>query len=774
MDFDSIKIDKQYNVLGMDCADCALHVENKVKKIDGISDVKVNFITGEMKIFANRIIPDKQVIKAIKNAGYEVNTSKLEQTVLIIDEMDCQDEVRTIENELHKFPEIKKVKFNIVKREVHIEHENTVQEVQSIIRKIGFVSVVKDADKSFRNKQDRYYKRQLYFTIFSGCLLLLGIFSQYILQHSALSIFLLAAGIIIGGFRIAIKGFKEAKNLNAGMNLLMSIAVVGAIFIDEWVEAAMVVFLFALAQLLELRSMEKVRNSVNALINNTPKFANVWQNGLYVSKAVEDVQIGEKILVKPGEKIPIDGRVEFGESFVDQSIITGESLPVKISSGQKVYAGSINKNGAIEIIVEKIIGESTIAQIIHLVSEAQATKAPQQAYVDRFAQYYTPTVIAFAVIIAVVPPLVYSLPFSEWFYRALVLLVIACPCALVISTPITIVSGLTNAMKNGILIKGGIFLEKFSKLKSIVFDKTGTLTIGMPMVQKVYNFNGHSEEEIVKIAASGETKSEHPLGQAIVDYAQKLNIKLKQINSFSSIEGKGIQSEIQSKKYFIGSHKMFEEKGLCDNEVHNQLESIENENHTAVLIGSEKEIYGIISIADSLRPEAQQSISLLKKKGIKNIGLLTGDNRRTANAVANKLGIDYQKSELLPTQKVKEIKELRKKYELIGMVGDGINDAPALASSSIGIAMGVRGTDIVLETADITLLKDDLLKLPYLFSLSKRTLRIIKQNITIALGLKFIFFVLAVPGWATLWMAVFADMGASLIVIFNGLRALKS
>jgi len=702
---------KKYQVVGMDCANCAIHVEDHVKKIKDIESVKVNFITGELELTSQKTIPDEIIQKAVKSAGYKI------------------------------------AKENAgVDNTKNIEHE----------------------------QQKKYYKQQLMLTSISGSLIVLAILLKLISVFTIIVNPLLIAGILIGGYRIGIKGFKEALIFSAGMNLLMSIAVIGAIFLGEWTEAAMVIFLFSFAQLLEMRSIEKVKDSVAVMVKASPKIANVLNNGKWLQLSVEKVKVGQIILIKPGEKIPLDGRVIKGETHADQSIITGESLPVKLSAGDRVYAGSINQSGVIQVEVDKPFSESTISNIVHLVSEAQASKAPQQTFVEKFARYYTPAVIIIAIFVAIIPPFAFSLSFFDWFYRALVLLVIACPCALVISTPVTIVSGLTNAMKNGILIKGGIYLEKFSKLKSLVFDKTGTLTIGKPQVQSIFSANGYSEDEILRIAASIETHSEHPLAHAILQKSETKNISLAKITNFRLFKGRGVQSELNEKKYFVGSHRHFEEKGICDDISHQYFEQINLENMTPVFVGSDQEIIGIISISDTIRNEAADTIDLLKKKGIKKIGLLTGDNKGSAERVANKLNIDYYKSELLPEEKLLHIKELRDRYLDIGMVGDGINDAPALAESTIGIAMGMQGSDIVLETADITLLKDDLLKLPYLHTLSRKTVKIIKENITIALGLKLIFFVLAIPGLATLWMAVFADMGASLIVIFNGLRVLQS
>jgi Cd2+/Zn2+-exporting ATPase len=558
------------------------------------------------------------------------------------------------------------------------------------------------------------------------------------------------------------------------MNALMTLAVIGAMVIGEWMEAGAVVFLFALAQLLESKSMDKARRSINSLIDKSPKTANVLRNGEVVILPVAQVVVGDHISIKPGENIPMDGIVMKGKSHVDQSAITGESNPVGKNIDDRVFAGTLNKNGYLEVKVDRPYDQSTFSKIIHLVTEAQGKKAPKQAFIDRFAQYYTPIVIFFALIIATIPPLLFNQLFDVWFYRALVILVIACPCALVISTPVTIVSGLTAAIRKGILIKGGKFLENFDKLDAVAFDKTGTLTEGKPDVQNIISFGDNSELDILNIAVSLESKSEHPIAEAIVNYAKKDHFSVSEVDNFKAIEGKGIEGEISGEKYIVGNHRLFEEIGWCDEKVHTTLDDIEDDQHTAVLIGNSNGVIGIISISDSVREFAKESISTLKKNDIKELVLITGDNQRTAEKVARSVGIDAFHAELLPEDKVTVIEDLKKKYDQVAMVGDGVNDAPSLAAADIGIAMGTGGSDAALETADIILVKDDLKSLPYLKKLSKLTLRIIKQNIAIALGLKIIFLALAIPGLATLWMAVFADMGASLLVIFNGLRTLKS
>ncbi|RLE00218.1 MAG: heavy metal translocating P-type ATPase, partial [Candidatus Aminicenantes bacterium] len=458
---------------------------------------------------------------------------------------------------------------------------------------------------------------------------------------------------------------------------------------------------------------------------------------------------------------------------VNQAPITGESMPVLKQPGDKVFAGSINQRGSLEIQVTHLSGDTTLDRIIHLVEEAQSQKAPSQSFVEKFARWYTPLVVLSAVLVAVIPVVVLGYSFDEWLYRALVLLVIACPCALVISTPVTIVAGLTRGANLGILIKGGVHLENSGKWQTIVFDKTGTLTKGQPEVIEIVPLENMSQEEILGLAATVESRSEHHLARAIREKAEEWRLAGEEPTDFQSLTGRGAQARINGRLYFIGNHRLFEEKKLCTPELDKLMDKLESANYSLVIIGDETKALGVIIIADALRPEASRSLRELRALGVKKLMMLTGDNRKTAEVLARQLEMDDFAAELLPEDKIEAIRRLIAQGEKVAMVGDGVNDAPALAMATTGIAMGTAGTDAALETADIALMKDNLLGLPLVVQLGKKTLKIIKQNITLALLIKFIFFALTLPGLATLWMAVFADMGASFIVIFNGLRLLR-
>jgi Cd2+/Zn2+-exporting ATPase len=488
---------------------------------------------------------------------------------------------------------------------------------------------------------------------------------------------------------------------------------------------------------------------------------------------VEEVQIGDVLAVRPGERVPLDGTVSGGSSEVDQSPITGESLPVGKAAGDAVYGGTINRGGYLEIRVTKHVQDTTLSRIIHSVEEAHSRKAPSQSFVDRFARVYTPAVVLIAVMVAILPPLIGGAAWGVWFYRALVLLVVACPCALVISTPVTIVSALARATRDGILFKGGVFLEAVGSLKAFAFDKTGTLTHGKPAVGQVVALNGADEQSVLRLASGIESRSEHHLAAAILAEARSRGIETPEGDEFLSMPGKGAAATIEGKRYYIGNHRLFEEMGWCYPELDARLETLETQGNTAVILGDGRTVMGIIAVADQPRAESAAAIAGLKALGVEQTQLLTGDNRSTAQAIAERIGIDAIRAELLPEDKVAAVRELVERHGSAAMVGDGINDAPALATATVGIAMGVAGTDAALETADVALMSDDLSKLPLAVRLSRRALGLVKQNIAFSLLLKAVFIALTPLGLTTLWMAVVADMGASLLVIFNGLRALR-
>jgi Zn2+/Cd2+-exporting ATPase len=558
------------------------------------------------------------------------------------------------------------------------------------------------------------------------------------------------------------------------INVLMLVAAVGAVFLGQWSEAATVVFLFALAQALEARTLDRARSAIRALMDLTPSEALVRDDTGERRVDVERIVPGTTIVIRPGEKIPLDGQVLAGESAVNQAPVTGESLPVEKQAGDEVFAGTINGRGALDVRVTRFRRDTTLARIIHLVERAQAQRAPAQALVERFARVYTPAVMALAAAVAVVPPLAFHLSWHESIYRGLVLLVVSCPCALVISTPVSIVAALAGAARKGVLIKGGMHLERTSGVRCIAFDKTGTLTRGVLDVVNVVPLDGESIRSVVALAASVEQRSNHPIALAIVAHASGAGITVAPAEGVSSLAGRGAEGTVGAARVLLGNHRVFEERGICSEAIHRQLDELSVSGHTAVLVARDGQPVGIIALADRPRESARDAVELLHGLGVPVVVMLTGDSRATATAIASDLGIDEFRAELLPEDKVAAVKQLQSRYGSVAMVGDGVNDAPALATADVGIAMGVAGSDAALETADVALMADELLKIPYTIRLSRATVRNIRVNLAISVVMKAAFVVAAVAGVATLWMAVVADTGASVIVIANALRLLRA
>ena len=583
------------------------------------------------------------------------------------------------------------------------------------------------------------------------------------------------AAAICGAWFVVPKALYSLRSLRPDMNLLMVVAVIGAIGIGEWFEAAAVSFLFSLALLLERWSVGRARKAIGALMELSPEVARVIdpETGKTRQVPAEEVPVGALVRIRPGDRVPLDGRIETGTTAVDQSTVTGESMPVPKEGGDLVFAGTVNGNGAIDVRVEKRAEDTTLARIIQLVAEAQARRSPSEQWVDRFARVYTPIMMVLAVAVALLPPLLAGGDGSLWFYRALVLLVIACPCALVISTPVSVVAGLASAARAGVLIKGGGHLEAPARFQAIAFDKTGTLTHGRPSVQSVHTFNGHTDDELLARAAALEADSSHPLARAVLAEAAARGVHFEPATSVTLLPGRGSEGVVLGRRFWVGSHRLMEEQGAETPEYHRLAERLEDEGHSLVAVGNDEHVCGLIGVADGIRDSARGAIEELRGLGIQELVMLTGDNWGTARSVAEEIGLEDYRSELLPEEKVAAVAALTERLGTVAMVGDGVNDAPALATATSGIAMGAAGTDAAIETADIALMSDDLARLPWLVGHSRRVIRVIRQNIAFAIGIKAAFVVLAAMGVATLWMAIAADMGASLLVVANGLRLLR-
>ncbi len=620
----------------------------------------------------------------------------------------------------------------------------------------------------FEKKEPFWKQKSILIIIIAGILLAVGLYYEFLTEQHLVAQILFLIVALVSGYKIIRNAFLSLWKKRLDMNFLITIAAVGAFLIGHGEEGAAVIFLFFIAEFLEDYAGERARKSIASLLKLAPEIATVMKKGVETIVHVHKINVNDIIIVKPGDRIPLDGIVINGGSSVNQAPITGESMPVAKIKGDKVFAGTINEEGYLEIKVTKKSNQTIISKIVKLVEKAQKKKSKTEVFIDKFAKYYTPIVIISAFLLATIPPLIFGLKFNEWFYRSLVLLVISCPCALAISTPVSMVSGITSAARNGVIIKGGDHLEEIRKTKVMVFDKTGTLTEGRPEVSDIVALNKYSKKELLQIATSLESKSKHPIAKAIIQSAEKRKVKLTNISEFKSIAGKGLKGKIKRKWFYIGTKSFFNDVKIKFPK--KLIEKFENQGKTIVLIGNKDHIVGIITLMDKIRRGSRKTINELKHKEIKTV-MLTGDNERAAKAIAQKLKIDEYYSELLPEDKVKIIDQLRKEHEHIAMIGDGVNDAPALAKAHVGIAMGAVGSDIAIETADIALMHDDISKVNYLIDLSNKTMSVVKQNVTLSILVKSSFVILAVPGIVTLWMAVaFGDMGLSLAVILNALR----
>jgi Cd2+/Zn2+-exporting ATPase len=584
----------------------------------------------------------------------------------------------------------------------------------------------------------------------------------------------LAYGVAIaaGLWVVVPKAWYALRNLRPDMNLLMTIAVAGAVALGEWFEAATVAWLFSLSLALEAWSVGRARRAVAALMKLAPDRVRLVRDGGEVEVDPAVVAPGAVFRVRPGERIGLDGRVERGATEVDQAPITGESVPVAKQVGDEVFAGTINGSGVIEVTSTKTAGETTLARIVRQVGDAQAKRSVSEQWVEKFARIYTPAILALAVGMAVVPPLLGGEP-SEWVYRALVLLVIGCPCALVIATPVAIVASLAASARHGVLLKGGRVAEIPARIRVVALDKTGTLTEGRPRVVDVVPLAEHDEAALLSRAAALEADSQHPIALAVLARARELGVPIRAATDVTAVHGKGVEGRIDGRRFWLGSHRFLEERGQETPAAHDRLEAMARSGQTIVVVGNETHVCGLIAVADRVRPESVAAVAALKRAGVTRVVMLTGDNRGTAEVVGREVGVDEVRAELLPEDKVRAVEELERDHGPTAMIGDGVNDAPALARSTLGVAMGAAGTDAAIETADVALMGDDLGKLAWSIEHSRATLSVIRANTAFALGVKAVFAVLTFVGMASLWGAIAADMGASLLVVANALRLLR-
>ncbi|HHP1047180.1 TPA: heavy metal translocating P-type ATPase [Legionella pneumophila] len=704
-------------------------------------------------------------------------TVPLNETKFFVAGLDCPAEEQLIRKQLQDIPEVEQLDFNFIAEEVTIHHRlASSEELQKRIEALGMS--VRTLESTLPIPQRKQLSLDFSWKIIglAGFLALFSELAAYFLatEQSIWTILPALLAIGLSGPSTFKKGWLALGTKTMNINSLMFIAIAGAVLIGEWPEAAMVTVLFALAERIERYSLDKARLAIRSLMQIAPEVASVKQDdGQWQTLAIEKVVPGAIFRVKPGERIPLDGVVISGQSTVNQAPITGESMPITKKVGDLVFAGTLNEHGAFEVQVSKVSGDTLLAKIGKAIEQAQADRAPTQRFVDQFSKYYTPIMVLMAFFVALIPPLAFGYPFYDSLYKSLTLLVIACPCALVISTPVTVVSGLAAAAKQGLLIKGGSYLEVGHRLRLIALDKTGTLTEGKPVVTDFIAWDeNRTKESLLLLAASLDSHSEHPVPNALVQYWQQEQPQnaLLEIEQFSALPGRGVKGLVGQELYFVGNHQLAEDNQVCNHFVEQELKRLEEEGKTTVILSNATTVLAIFAVADTLRVTSQQAIAQLHERGIKT-AMLTGDNAVTAQAIAKKVGIDEVNANILPAEKLQAINGLLDHYNSVGMVGDGINDAPALAKATVSFAMG-KGTDTALETADVALMNDNLARLPFYIDLSRKTARTLYQNISLSIAIKGIFFILALVGYATLWMAVFADMGASLIVVANGLRLL--
>ena len=815
---DSLPLEREtrrFNVPDMDCPSCAGKVTNSIEKLDSILNIDARPTTGVLVVeFQSGTLTNEDIHNRITAAGYTVETGD-ETTKLAAPEMDCPSCAQKVEKALENVEGITKIETQPTTGQVTITHDATIipDELISHIASAGYKSTTIDEERRFGTTREIWKSPRGVATLVGGVLVTVGMVLKFALPAADPFLFelvgrtfnashvLFIVSAALAGAPIIRDGYYSARNWSLDIHFLMSAGIIGSVLTHHAFEGAMLAVLFSIAELLERFSMDHARGSLRELMELSPDMATVRRNGQEETIPAKQVTVGETVIVRPGEKVPLDGIVTEGTSAVNQAPITGESVPVDKAKGEEVYAGTINEEGYLEIEVTSKSSDSTIAQIIRMVEEAQSEKTEREQFVDRLASVYTPLVVAVALIVMIVPPLAFGASWNTWFLRGLALIVIACPCAFVISTPVSVVSGITSAARNGVLIKSGRDLEAAGDTDVIAVDKTGTVTTGELSVTDVIPFDDVSEKELLRRASSLERRSEHPIAEAIIEHAETRGASGNEITveNFEALTGKGISADLDGATHFVGKPGLFTNLGFeldetttatdggqpvsptldtgVDererNSVSETISTFENEGKSVVLVGSKDKLYGVIAISDEPRENAKWAISKLKEQGV-HVVMLTGDNTGTARAIANEVGIDEYHAELLPDEKLEKIQQLEAEHGHVAMVGDGINDAPALATATVGVAMGAAGTDTALETADIALMSDDLTRLPYLYHLSHKSNSVIRQNIWSSLGVKAVLAIGAPFGVVTVIHAVvIGDMGMSLGVTGNAMRLSK-
>ena len=704
----------------------------------------------------------------------------LTRTWIYIPAMDCPDEEKEIRAALSRLPVVESLTFRLFSRQVEVRHRGEVEPILDALRRIGMEG--RPLDDALRQAElpssDRTPRNTF---LLSGAALLFGAGASILLPGDPLGRLPFLAAILLGGAPVAMRGFREVRNRSLGMNALMTISIGGAAFLGEWTEAAVVVTLFALANTLEARSLDRARRATADLFASSPERAVVRVGGPGGEERIvpaEEVRPGDTLVVRPGERVPVDAVIRRGTSDLNESALTGESVPVEKKEGEELFAGTVNGRGLLIAEATRPLSESTYARILRRVEEAQAEKAPVQTFMERFAAVYTPAVLCAAILVAAVPPLLGMGPTLDWAYRALVMLVIACPCAIVLAAPVVTLSALTRATREGILVKGARHLEALGRIRAVAFDKTGTLTPGRLRVTRVRAADGWTEEEVLRLAGAVEAGSAHPAAEAIRREAARLGVATAArgtlARTFEPLEGQGVAAEVEGRRICVGNRRMFETMGFGRDALDRLLEHGGSAAPSIAIVGTRDALAGAIEMADGLRPEAPEAIRALRDLGVAHIVLLTGDNAEAARKAGAEAGIEFVEHSLLPDDKLARIRDLVAAHGATAMVGDGVNDAPALALATVGVAIAAAGSPAAMETADVALMTGDLRKIPSAIALGHRMVSLVRQNVAASLAIKGVFLAMAVAGYATLWMAVLADMGTTLLVIFNGLRLLRA
>ncbi|MGB9954909.1 heavy metal translocating P-type ATPase (plasmid) [Haloferax prahovense] len=816
----------EFSVPDMDCASCANKVESSVRKLDGVGDVDPRATTGRLVVGydPDRTTPD-DIRGNIEGAGYAVEDGPSTREVsFTVPDMDCASCAGKVENALRGAPGVLSYETRPTTGTavVTLAADADLDSVVSAIEAAGYEVTGTDGDEADADadadtgtdRESVWRSTRAVKTWISGGFLAAGIAAEYLfglelVVASVLGVSFTVAellyifGAALGGQAILRNGYYSAKNRSLDIDFLMSAAILSAVTASLisgptslYFEAATLAFLFSVSELLERYSMDRTRDSLRELMDLSPDEATVLRDGVETVVPVEELELGDVVAVKPGEKIPVDGTVVTGDSAVNQAPITGESVPVDKAEGDEVFAGTVNEAGYLEVRVESAAGDDTLSRIVSMVEDAQSNKTEREQFVERFSSYYTPVMVVVAVAVAAIPPIAFGLDWVTWFVYGITMLVLACPCAFVISTPVSVVSGITSAAKNGVLIKGGTHLEAMGSVEAVAVDKTGTLTKGELTVTDVVPLNGNSEEDVLRCARGLEARSEHPIGEAIVTHAEGTGVAAREVDDFESVTGKGVRADLDGVPHFAGKPGFFEELGfdlehvhvtgpdevlsedirqLCDrhgclNLVEDTIPRLQSEGKTVVVVGTEDALEGLVAVADEVRPDARETVAKLREAGL-SVVMLTGDNEGTARAIAEQVGVDDFRAGLLPEDKVAAVEGLLDEYGSVAMVGDGINDAPALATATVGVAMGAAGTDTALETADIALMADDLSKLPYLYELSHRANGVIRQNIWASLAIKAVLAVGVPFGYVSVALAVLAgDAGMTMGVTGNAMR----